>query len=206
MPIPDTAGDCHYPVNERIGFVAEGQRNASGPFGSADGVFDLDAAAGMSSIIGTLTIGQGRNGVLFATPGLAVGQAAGRNVVVLYQAQIAQIGQQRAQVEQARICIKPVSKQLKIMGEPACGRTQVVDVAAGVVNERVFTGPSFFIRVVGLAVNTGLRAVVGAVVGRVGWCDAGALGLFRPRSLPPLFPTCPLAFGADSWRGPIDLP
>ena len=88
-PIPDTAGDCHYPVIERIGFVAEGLRNVSEPFGSAAGVFDLDAAAGMSSIIGALNIGQGRNRVLFSTPGLAVGQAAGRNVVVLYQTQVA---------------------------------------------------------------------------------------------------------------------
>ena len=89
MPIPDTAGDCHYPVIERIGFVAEGLRDASELFGPADGVFDLDAAAGMSSITGALTIGQGRNGGLFVTPGLAVGQATGRNVVVLYQTQVA---------------------------------------------------------------------------------------------------------------------
>ncbi|GAB2689719.1 hypothetical protein GCM10011495_33730 [Hymenobacter frigidus] len=86
MPIPDNAGDCHYPVIERIGFITEGLRNASEPFGSADGVFDLDAAAGVGTIVGALNIGQGRNGLLFAAPGLAVGSAAGRYVVVLYQA------------------------------------------------------------------------------------------------------------------------
>ena len=89
LPVPDTAGDCHYPVIERIGFAAEGLHDASEPFGPVDGVFDLDAAAGMNSIAGALTIGQGRNGVLFVTLGLAVGQAAGRNVVVLYQTQVA---------------------------------------------------------------------------------------------------------------------
>ena len=78
MPIPDTAGDCHYPVVERIGFVPEGLRDASEPLGSADGVFDLDAAAGVGTIIGALNIRQDRNGALFATPGLAVRQAAGR--------------------------------------------------------------------------------------------------------------------------------
>ena len=86
MPIPDNAGDCHYPVIERIGFIAEGLRNASEPFGSADGVFDLDAATDVGTIVGALNIGQGRNGALFAAPELAVGPAAGRHVVVLYQA------------------------------------------------------------------------------------------------------------------------
>ena len=56
------------------------------------------------------------------------------------------------------------------MGEPACGRTQVVDVAAGVGNERVFTGQSFFARVVGFAVHDGLRAVVGARWLAWRWC------------------------------------
>ena len=48
------------------------------------------------------------------------------------------------------------------MDEPACGRTLVVDVAAEVGDERVFTGPSFLTRVVGLAVLDGLRVVVRA--------------------------------------------
>lgn len=85
MSIPDTAGDCYYPVIERIGFIAEGLRDASEPFGSADGVFAIDAAAGMGTIIGALNISQDRNGALFATPGLAVGQAAGRKILVPFE-------------------------------------------------------------------------------------------------------------------------
>ena len=52
-------------------------RDASEPFGSADGVYDLDVAAGVGTIIGALNISQDRNGAFFATPGLVVGQAAG---------------------------------------------------------------------------------------------------------------------------------
>ena len=48
------------------------------------------------------------------------------------------------------------------MDEPACGRTLVVDVAAEVGDERVFTDSSFFTRVIGLAVPDGLLAVVRA--------------------------------------------
>ena len=150
--------------SKRTGFVAEGLRDASEPFGSADGVFDLDAAAGVGTIAGALSIGQGRNGALFATPGLAEwDRLPARRVVVLHQAQVAQIGQQREQVEQARICIKRVSKQLGTVGGPACGRAQAMDAAAGAGNGHVFTGPYFFARVVGLAVHNGLRA--GALAG-----------------------------------------
>ena len=56
------------------------------------------------------------------------------------------------------------------MDEPAYGRTQVVDVAAEVGNERVFMSQSFFTRVIGLAVPDGLRVVVGARWLAWRWC------------------------------------
>ena len=49
--------------------------------------------------------------------------------------------------------------------DPLVVGPQAVDVAAGVGNERVFTGQSFFASVIGFAVHHGLRAVVGSLGG-----------------------------------------
>ena len=77
MPIPATAGDCHYPVIKCIRFVAEGLGDAAQAFGPADGVFDLHAATGVDAVVGALGIGQGRIRAFFAAPGLTVGQTGG---------------------------------------------------------------------------------------------------------------------------------
>lgn len=110
IPIPATTGDYHYSVIKCIGFVAESLGDAAQASGPADGVFDLDAAAGVGTVVGALGIGQGCIGAFFATPGLAVGQTAGRHVVLLHQTQIAQIGQQCEQVEQTQVRVKLVFK------------------------------------------------------------------------------------------------
>ena len=75
------------------------------------------------------------------------------------------------------------------MGSPACSLTQVVDVAAGVGNERVFTGQPFYPS----SRPCGPRRPAGGG----GGVGAGALGLLQLRLLPPL-PTCPPAFEAGS--------
>ena len=93
MPIPDTTRQRHHPVVEGKRLVAVDLGDAAQAFGPADGVFDLDAAAGVGGIVGSLDVGQGGVRAFFATPGLAVGQAFGRQVVIGDQAQIAQIDQ-----------------------------------------------------------------------------------------------------------------
>ena len=87
-------------------------------FGPADSVFGLDAATGVGIVIGPLRVGRGRRGAFFAAPRLAVRQARGGQVVVGHQTQIAQIGQQGEQVEQAQVYIELVSKQLVVVGGP----------------------------------------------------------------------------------------
>ncbi|AMR27897.1 hypothetical protein A0257_12905 [Hymenobacter psoromatis] len=100
MPIPDATCHGQEPVIEGIGLVAAGLRYATQSFGSADGVFDLDAAASVGRVFGPLRVAQGCVGALFTAARLAVGQALRRQVVVSDQAQVAQIGQQLEQVQQ----------------------------------------------------------------------------------------------------------
>ena len=144
MPVPDTAGQRQEPVVERVGLIAAGLGDAAQAFGPAEGVFDLDAAAGVGPVLGSLGVGQGRVRTFSAAAGLAVGQALGRQVVVGNQTQVAQIGQQIENVEQPQVDIELVFKQLIVVGGPAGGRAQVVDVAGGVGNQGVFTRQSFF--------------------------------------------------------------
>ncbi len=75
------------------GFVAVNLGDAAQALGPADGMFDLYAASGMGVVIGALGTRQGGERMLFAAPGLAVGQAFGGQVVVGHQAQVAQISQ-----------------------------------------------------------------------------------------------------------------
>ena len=92
MPVPDTAGQGQEPVIERGGLIAASLGHAAQAFGPADGVFHLDAAAGVGGIVGSLDVGQGSIRAFFAASWLAMRQAFGRQVVVGDQAQIAQIG------------------------------------------------------------------------------------------------------------------
>ncbi len=126
MPVPDSASQRQQAVVEAGGLIAAGLGHAAQAFGSADGVFDLNAAAGVSGIFGSLGVGQGRVRAFFTAPGLAVGQVFRGQVVVSDQAQIAQIGQQFKKVEQAQIGIKLVFKRLVVVGRPAGSGSQVV--------------------------------------------------------------------------------
>ena len=146
MPVPDTTGQGQEPVIEQGGLVTAGLCDATQAFGPADSVFDLDAAARMGRIFSSLGVGQARVGMFFTAAGLAVGQALGRQVVVGDQAQVAQVGQQFEEVEQAQVYIKLIFKQLIVVGSPAGSRSQVVNVAGRVGDERVFTGQSFICR------------------------------------------------------------
>ena len=145
MPVPRTAGQGQEPVRERGGLVAAGLGHAARAFGPANGVFDLDAAAGVGHIVALWGTGQGGVGAFLAASGLAMGQAFGRQAVVGDRAQVAQTGQQLKEAEQARIDIECIFKQLVVVGGPAGGRPQVVDVAGRVGAERVFTGVSFIL-------------------------------------------------------------
>ena len=69
MPVPDAAGNGHYRVVKRVGFVAVGLGGASESFGPADGVFNFDAAAGVGAIIGALRLCQGRSRAFFGALG-----------------------------------------------------------------------------------------------------------------------------------------
>jgi len=144
MPIPDTTRQGHQPVVKGQGLVAVDLRDAAQALGPADGVFYLDASAGMGAIIGALGVVQRRVRRLFAAPGLAVGQAIRGHVVVAHQTQVAQIGQPGEQVQQAQVDVQLVFQQLVVVGRPAAGRPQVVDVTGRVGEERVFTGGPFF--------------------------------------------------------------
>jgi len=144
MPVPDTAGQGQEPVVERNGLVAASLGHAAQAFGPADGMFDLDAAAGVGRVFGSLKVGQGGVRAFFAASRLAVRQALGGQVVVGDQAQVAQIGQQFEEVEQAQVGIELVFKQVIVVGGPAGSRPQVMDVAGRVGDERIFTGQSFF--------------------------------------------------------------
>ena len=103
MPIPDSAGQRHNSVVKGGGFMAVYRCNAAQAFSPANGVLDLDAPTGMRLIDGALGLGQGRVWVLFAAPGLAVGQAFGSHAIVGDEAQVAQIGQHLEQVKQAQV-------------------------------------------------------------------------------------------------------
>ena len=110
VPVPNTAGQSQEPVIERGGLIAAGLGHAAQAFGPADGVFDLDAAAGVGGIVGSLDVGPGGIWAFFAASRLAMRQAFGRQVVIGDQAQIAQIGQQFKEVEQTPVGIKLVSQ------------------------------------------------------------------------------------------------
>ena len=64
MTIPDTTGQSHDQVVEGQGLVTIALGDAAQAFGSADGVFDFDAGAGMDAVVGALRVGQG-SGRLF---------------------------------------------------------------------------------------------------------------------------------------------
>jgi hypothetical protein len=93
VPVPNITGQSQEPVIERSGLIATGLGHAVQAFGPADSVFDLNTSAGISRILGSLNIGQGRVGAFFAAEGLTVGQRLGGEVVVGHQNQVAQIGQ-----------------------------------------------------------------------------------------------------------------
>ena len=82
MPVPDTTGQGQEPVSERSRLVAARLGHATQAFSPANRVFDLDAAASVGRILGSLGVGQGQVGAFFTASGLAVGQAFGRQVVV----------------------------------------------------------------------------------------------------------------------------
>ena len=70
MPIPDTTSQSHDPVVEGQGLVTVDLGDAAQAFGSADGVFDFDAAAGMGAVIGALRVGQGSGRLFLLRRGL----------------------------------------------------------------------------------------------------------------------------------------
>lgn len=86
MSILNTAGNNHNSVVEGQGLIAVSSGDSAQTFGAADGVFDLDAAAGIDAVFGPLRVGQRHLRVLLATAGFAVGQALGDGAVVSNQA------------------------------------------------------------------------------------------------------------------------
>ena len=82
MSILNTAGNNHNSVVEGQGLIAVSSGDSAQTFGAADGVFDLDAAAGIDAVVGQLRVGQRHLRVLLATAGFAVGQALGDGAVV----------------------------------------------------------------------------------------------------------------------------
>lgn len=82
MPIPDAASQGQAAVVERGGLIAAGLGNAAQAFGPTDGMFDLDAAAGVDAVVGPLGFGQGRVRAFFAASGLAVGETLRYHVVI----------------------------------------------------------------------------------------------------------------------------
>lgn len=88
MPVPDSASQGQQTVVKRSGLMAAGLGDAAQAFGPPDGVFDLDAAAGVKAVVGPLGISQGRVGALFTAAGLAVRPALGSRIIVGDQPQI----------------------------------------------------------------------------------------------------------------------
>ena len=117
--------------------------NAAQAFSPANGVLDLDAPTGMRLIGGALGLGQGRVWILFAAPGLAVGQALGSHAIVGDEAQVAQIGQHLEQVKQAQVDVELLFEQLIVVGGPVGSGPQIVNVARRVGDERILTGGPF---------------------------------------------------------------
>ena len=75
IPILNTAGNNHNLVVEGQGLIAISSGASAQAFRAADGVFDLDAAAGIDVVVGQLRVGQRHLRVLFAMAGLAAEQA-----------------------------------------------------------------------------------------------------------------------------------
>src|SRR4028119_1282864 len=76
MPVPNAASQGHYPVIKQVGVVAVGLGDAAEPLRAADGVLDLDAAAGVGLVAGAPLLRAGAGGGVGGWWGVA-GRGAG---------------------------------------------------------------------------------------------------------------------------------
>ena len=77
MPILNTAGNNHNSAVEGQRLIAISSGNSAQAFGAADGVFDLDAAAGIDAVVGPLRVGQRHLRFCLRRRGLQWGKLSG---------------------------------------------------------------------------------------------------------------------------------